>query len=193
MSHVQTSIDQAAQTIDSLRALEDGILRAAALVKGCLINGGKLLACGNGGSAADVSDFTTEYVCRFANDRPPFPAINLTADGSLLTATGNDYGFEEVFARQVRGFGKTGDVLIAISTSGRSKNIVRALEEANRLQLGSIALLGKDGGEARGIATVDLVVPSQVTARIQEAHKFILHVICELVDPSLKNKTSLPK
>lgn len=193
MSHVQTSIDQAAQTIDSLRALEDGILRAAALVKGCLINGGKLLACGNGGSAADVSDFTTEYVCRFANDRPPFPAINLTADGSLLTATGNDYGFEEVFARQVRGFGKTGDVLIAISTSGRSKNIIRALEEANRLQLGSIALLGKDGGEARGIATVDLVVPSQVTARIQEAHKFILHVICELVDPSLKNKTSLPK
>ena len=186
MSLVQSSIDQAAQTIDSLRAMEGKIEKAAARVKGCLLNGGKLLACGNGGSAGDVSDFTTEYVCRFINDRQPFPAINLTADGSLLTATGNDYGFEEIFARQVRGFGKTGDVLIAISTSGQSKNIIRALEEAKRLQLDSIALLGKDGGQAKGIATVDLVVPSQVTARIQEAHKFILHVICELVDPSLK-------
>jgi phosphoheptose isomerase len=186
MSHVQTAIAQAAQTIESLRALEDGITRAADLVKGCLSHGGKLLACGNGGSAADASDFTTEYVCRFVNDRQPFPAINLTADGSLLTATANDYGFEEVFARQVRAFGKTGDVLIAVSTSGRSKNIVRALEEARRLRLSSIALLGKDGGDAKGLATVDLVVPSQVTARIQEAHKFIFHVICELVDPSLK-------
>lgn len=186
MSHVQAAIAQAVKTVESLRPLEDNILRAATLVKDCLLNGGKLLACGNGGSAGDASDFTTEYVCRFINDRQPFPAINLTADGSLLTATGNDYGFEEVFARQVRGFGKTGDVLIALSTSGRSKNIIRALEEAKRLQLGSIALLGKDGGEARGLATVELVVPSQVTARIQEAHKFLLHVICELVDPSLK-------
>jgi D-sedoheptulose 7-phosphate isomerase len=186
MSHVQSSIDQAVKTVESLRSLEDAILRAAALVKGCLLHGGKLLACGNGGSAGDASDFTTEYVCRFVSDRQPFPAINLTADGSLLTATANDYGFEEVFARQVRGFGKTGDVVIALSTSGRSKNIVRVLEEAKRLQLGSIALLGRDGGDARGLATVDLVVPSQVTARIQEAHKFLLHVICELVDPSLK-------
>ena len=186
MSHVQTSIDQAVQTFDSLRALEDGILRAAALVKGCLLSGGKLLACGNGGSAGDAADFTTEYACRFVNDRQPYPAINLTADGSLLTATGNDYGFEEIFARQVRGFGKTGDVVIALSTSGRSRNIIRALEEAQKLQLGSIALLGKDGGAARGLATVELVVPSQVTARIQEAHKFILHIICELVEPSLK-------
>jgi D-sedoheptulose 7-phosphate isomerase len=186
MSHVQTSIDQAVQTFDSLRALEDDILRAAALVKGCLLSGGKLLACGNGGSAGDAADFTTEYACRFVNDRQPYPAINLTADGSLLTATGNDYGFEEIFARQVRGFGKTGDVVIALSTSGRSRNIIRALEEAQKLQLGSIALLGKDGGAARGLATVELVVPSQVTARIQEAHKFILHVICELVEPSLK-------
>jgi D-sedoheptulose 7-phosphate isomerase len=186
MSHVQASIDQAAQTIESLRDLEDKITRAAALVQDCLARGGKLLACGNGGSAGDASDFTTEYVCRFLGDRQPFPAINLTADGSLLTAIGNDYGFEDVFARQVRGFGKTGDVVLALSTSGRSKNIIRALEEANRLQLQSIALLGRDGGAARGLATVDLVVPGQVTARIQEAHKFILHVICELVDPSLK-------
>ena len=186
MSHVQESIAQAAKTIESLRFLEDNITRAATLVKDSLLKGGKLMACGNGGSAADASDFTTEYVCRFLNDRQPFPAINLTADGGLLTAIGNDYAFAEVFARQVAGFGKPGDVLIAISTSGRSKNIVRALQEAKRLQLGSIALLGKDGGDAKGLATVDLVVPSQVTARIQEAHKFMLHVICELVDPALK-------
>jgi D-sedoheptulose 7-phosphate isomerase len=103
-----------------------------------------------------------------------------------LTATGNDYGFEDIFSRQVRGFGKPGDVVIAISTSGKSRNIIRALDEANKLQLQSIALLGKDGGDAKGLATVDLIVPSQVTARIQESHKFILHVICELVDPALK-------
>jgi phosphoheptose isomerase len=186
MSPVQASIDQAVQTIESLRALEPEITRAAEMLQTCLTNGGKLLACGNGGSAGDASDFTTEYVCRFINDRPAFPAINLTADGSLLTAIGNDYGFEEVFARQVRAFGKAGDVVIAISTSGKSKNIVRALEEANEMKLQSIALLGKDGGAAKGMATVDLLVPSKVTARIQEAHKFLFHVLCEMVDPVLK-------
>jgi phosphoheptose isomerase len=186
MSHVRSSIDQAAKTIESLHALEPEIVRAAELVKACLLNGGKLLACGNCGSAADVSDFTTEYVCRFMGDRRPFPAINLAADGTLLTAIGNDYAFDEIFSRQVRGFGQAGDVLIAISTSGQSRNIIRALEEAKSLQLKSIALLGKDGGSTRGLATVELIVPSQVTARIQEAHKFMLHVICELVDPALK-------
>jgi phosphoheptose isomerase len=171
-----------------LRGLEEKITQAAALVQACLLGGGKLLACGNGGSAADVSDFTTEYVCRFSGDRPAFPAINLTPDGSLLTATGNDYGFENIFARQVSAFGKPGDLLIAVSTSGHSKNILRALEEAGRLQLKSIALLGKDGGSAKGMATVELIVANQVTARIQEAHKFLFHVICELVEPALKSK-----
>jgi phosphoheptose isomerase len=186
MNHVQASITQAAQTIESLRSLEEKILQAADMVKNCLTKGGKLLACGNGGSAGDASDFTTEFVCRFQGDRQPFPAINLTADGTVLTAIGNDYAFEDIFSRQVRGFGKSGDVLIAISTSGRSKNIIRALEEAKALQLQSIALLGKDGGNAKGLATLDIIVTSQVTARIQECHKFILHVICELVDPALK-------
>jgi phosphoheptose isomerase len=187
MSHVQSSINEAAKTVESLRALEGAIVRAADLVKSCLLGGGKLMACGNGGSAADASDFTTEYVCRFVGDRASFPAINLTADGGLLTAIGNDYGFEDVFARQVRGFGRSGDVLLVLSTSGKSKNILRALQEAKVLGLSSIALLGRDGGDVKGLATVDVVVPSQTTARIQEAHKFILHVICELVDPSLKS------
>lgn len=186
MSHVQTAIDELVRTAEALRHLEDDILKAANLVKDCLAAGGKLLTCGNGGSAGDASDFATEYSCRFIHDRQPYPAMNLTADGSLLTATGNDYGYEHVFSRQVRAFGKPGDVLVVISTSGKSPNILNALEEAKRGNLKSIALLGKDGGKAKGLATVDLIVPSQTTARIQEAHKFILHVICELVEPSLR-------
>jgi D-sedoheptulose 7-phosphate isomerase len=186
MSPIQSAIDGAIQTLESVRSLEAEILRAADLVKTCLLGGNKLLACGNGGSAADASDFTTEYSCRFVDDRHPYPAINLTADGSFLTATGNDYGFEHVFARQVRAFGKKDDVLIVVSTSGNSPNILRALDEAKRGELKSIALLGRDGGKACGKATVDLIVPGNVTARIQEAHKLIFHVICELVDPALK-------
>ena len=186
MSHVQAAVDAAVKNFESLRALEPNILRAADLVKQCLLGGGKLLACGNGGSAADIADFTTEYTCRFIGDRRPYPAINLTTDGSLISAVGNDYAFEEIFARQVIAFGKPGDILIVATTSGRSKNILRALTEARRLGLHSIALLGKDGGPAKGMATVELIVPGPVTARIQEAHKFIFHVICELVDPELK-------
>jgi len=186
MNLVQAAIDGATETFASLRPLEPQIVRAAEVVKRCLLDGGKLLACGNGGSAADVADFTTEFTCRFLGDRRPYPAINLVADGGLLAAIGNDYAFEDIFARQVAAFGKPGDVLVVATTSGRSKNILRALEEARRLQLPSIALLGKDGGEARGMATVELLVPGSVTARIQEAHKFIFHVICELVDPALK-------
>jgi len=186
MSHIQNAIGQSVKTIESLRALEGDITRAAEIVKACLLNGGKLLACGNGGSAAEVSDFTTEYTCRFSGDRAPFPAMNLTADGGLLTAIGNDYAFEDIFSRQVRAFGKPGDVLLVVTTSGKSKNIIRALEAAQSQNLQSIAFLGKDGGDARGLATVELIVPSQVTARIQEAHKFMLHLICELVDPALK-------
>jgi phosphoheptose isomerase len=186
MSSVQASIDDAVKTIGSLRVLEPSILKAAAAIKKCLLKGGKLLACGNGGSAGDVSDFTTEYTCRFIGDRQPYPAINLTADGALLTAMGNDYGFEQVFARQVRAFGRKGDVLVAVSTSGNSPNILKALEEAGKCGLITIALLGKGGGKAKGKASLDLIVPSKVTARIQEAHKLIFHIICELVDPALK-------
>jgi D-sedoheptulose 7-phosphate isomerase len=186
MTQVQAAIDLAIKNFESLRALEPAILRAAELVKECLLGGGKLLACGNGGSAADVSDFTTEFTCRFVNDRPPYPAINLTADGSLLTATANDYHFDHVFSRQVRAFGKPGDILIAVSTSGNSPNILRALDEARAGGLTSIALLGRDGGRARGKASLEIIVPGPATARIQEAHKFIFHVICELVDPALK-------
>src|SRR4029077_9928098 len=138
-----------------------------------------------GGSAADAADFFTELACRFIKNRRPYPAMNLSQGGSLITATGNDYGFEEIFARQVRAFGNGGDVLIAITTSGKSKNIRRALEEARERKLKTIALLGRDGGSTAGIADVDLIVKGESTARIQEAHKFILHVTCEICEARL--------
>src|SRR5881275_2233538 len=169
----------AIKSIESILSLEEPRIRASQLIADCLLSGNKILACGNGGSAADAADFTTEFACKFVTDRRPYPALNLAQGGSLLTAIGNDYGFEEIFARQVAAFGNKDDVLVVISTSGRSPNIRRALTEARARGLKTIALLGRDGGSSSGIADLDIIVPAQSTARIQEAHKFILHVICE--------------
>jgi phosphoheptose isomerase len=182
---LQRALSDAAGTFRSLEKFSREVDQAADLIAASLTGGGQVLACGNGGSAADVADFTTEFACRFMADRRPYPALNLSTGGSLLTATGNDYSFEEIFARQVRAFGKLGDTLIALSTSGKSKNIRRALEQAKSGGIKSIALLGRDGGECSGIGDVDLIVPGNATARIQEAHKFLLHVICEIVEPRL--------
>jgi phosphoheptose isomerase len=184
---LKSAIGAATKTIQSVADLESQISKAAELISNCLTSGGKILACGNGGSAADAADFCTEFACRFIEDRRPYPAMNLSQGGSLITATGNDYGFEEIFARQVRAFGNEGDVLVAITTSGKSKNIRRALEDGRERKLKTIALLGRDGGSTGGLAEVDLIVKGDSTARIQEAHKFILHVICEICE------TRLPK
>jgi phosphoheptose isomerase len=185
---LKTALAQAAKTIQSIAGLDAQIAQAADLIVDCLTNGKKVLACGNGGSAADAADFCTELACRFVEDRRPYPAMNLSQGGSLITAIGNDYGFEEIFARQVLALGNAGDVLIAISTSGKSKNIRRAIEEARTGKLKTIALLGRDGGSTAGVADVDLIVKSDSTARIQEAHKFILHVICEICEVRLPRK-----
>jgi phosphoheptose isomerase len=182
MNIFDTAVRDALATIQSLHTLQPALARAAELVGTCLVGGGKLLVCGNGGSAADGADFSAEFTCRFMADRRPYPAINLTACGSAVTAIGNDYAFEEVFARQVRAFGRAGDVLVALTTSGNSPNILSAIAAANIAGLHTIALLGRDGGRARGLAKVELIVPSPVTARIQEAHKFLLHVLCETVE-----------
>jgi phosphoheptose isomerase len=179
------AIAAASKTLQSIADLEAPIAKAADLIVNCLTSGNKLLACGNGGSAADAADFCTELACRFIDDRRPYPAMNLSQGGSLITATGNDYGFDEIFVRQVRAFGNGGDILIAISTSGKSGNIQRALEEARGRKLTTIALLGRDGGSTVGIADVDLVVKGDSTARIQEAHKFILHVLCQICEARL--------
>ena len=185
---LKSAIAATTKTLQSIVDLESQVTRAAQLITDCLTNGEKVLACGNGGSAADAADFCTELACRFVEDRRPYPAMNLSQGGSLITAVGNDYGFEEIFARQVRAFANSGDILIAISTSGKSKNIRRAIEEAGSRKLKTIALLGRDGGSVTGIADVDLIVKSDSTARIQEAHKFILHAICEICEARLPRK-----
>ena len=126
------------------------------------VRGKKLLVCGNGGSAADGADFSAEFGCRFVTDRRPYPALNLAQGGSLMSAIGNDYGYDEVFARQVAGLGQRGDVLVAITTSGNSKNILRALEEGKARGLTTVALLGRDGGPAKGMAEIELLVRSEI-------------------------------
>jgi phosphoheptose isomerase len=182
---LQAALRAANATFEKLGDLGPALSRTADLVTKCLLSDHKLLVCGNGGSAADGADFSTELACRFMHHRRPYPALNLAQGGSLMSAIGNDYGFDEIFARQVWAFGQRGDLLLAITTSGNSKNILRALEEAKKCGLTSIALLGRDGGSAKGMADVELIVAGDSTARIQEAHKFLLHVLCEIVEPRL--------
>jgi len=184
----QHAIGDSIATLQSLEKLEPQFARAANLITDCLTNKNKLLVCGNGGSASDAAHFATEFVVRFMKDRPAYPAICLTGDGGLLTAAGNDYGFDEIFARQVSAFGLPGDVLICLTTSGKSRNVKRALEEAKVRKLKTIAFLGRDGGSTIGLADVDLLVASDSTARIQEAHKLLLHVLCETVESRLAQK-----
>jgi phosphoheptose isomerase len=182
---LRSALDDAAEMLRSIVDLDAQIGKAADLITACLTSGNKLLVCGNGGSAADAADFCTEFACRFVADRRPYPALNLSQGGSLITATGNDYGFDEIFARQIAAFGTPGDVLIAISTSGKSANIRRALEEGKSRKLKAIALLGRDGGSCKHVADLDLIIGRDSTARIQEAHKFLLHVLCEICEGRL--------
>ena len=182
---LRSSVATAKETLQSLLDLNAQVTEAAELIEQCLRAGNKLLVCGNGGSAADASHFATEFVVRFTKDRPAYPAICLAGDGGLLTAAGNDYGFDEVFARQVAAFGRPGDVLICLTTSGKSINVERALQEAKARKLKTIAFLGRDGGSTIGMADLDLLVHSDTTARIQEAHQLLLHVLCEVIEARL--------
>jgi len=191
MSHLiqlHEAIAAATKTLQSLADLDAQFGKAADLIDQCLRAGNKLLVCGNGGSAADASHFATELVVRFANDRTALPAICLASDSGILTAAANDYGFDEIFARQVAAFGVPGDVLICLTTSGKSKNLIRALEEAKARKLKTIAFLGRDGGSTIGIADLDLLVKSDSTARVQEAHQLLLHVLCEIIESRLDKR-----
>ena len=168
-------------------ALADGpvaadIERAGALLVEVVGGGGQVLAFGNGGSAADAQHFVAELVGRFERTRRGWPAVALTADTSVLTAVGNDFGFDAVFARQVEALGRPGDLAIGITTSGRSPNVVRGLEAAKARGVRTIALTGADGGAAGRLAEVHVNVPETVTARVQEAHITVLHLWCALVD-----------
>jgi phosphoheptose isomerase len=184
---LKNAVTAAKETLRSLLELEAEVARAADLIDESLSTGRKLLVCGNGGSAADASHFATELVVRFAKDRRALPAICLASDSGILTAAANDYGFDEVFARQVAALAQSGDVLICLTTSGKSKNLIRALEEAKDRKLKTIAFLGRDGGSTIGIADIDLLVRSDSTAQVQEAHQLLLHVLCEIIESRLGN------
>jgi D-sedoheptulose 7-phosphate isomerase len=164
------------------RELGDEIERIAALTGDALAAGGKLLFCGNGGSAADAQHLATEYVVRFQRDRAPLAALALTTDTSLLTAAANDYGFEHVFARQVRALGKAGDVLFLHSTSGRSPNLLRAAEAARELGVATVGILAAGGGDLARIVDRALIIPTSDSARAQEIQIAVGHIICNLVE-----------
>ena len=168
-----------------LEGLLPDIAAAGRLLVTCLRDGGKVLLCGNGGSAAEAQHLAAELVGRFSGPRRALPALALTTDAAVVTALANDFGYEHVFARQIEAHGQPGDVLVAISTSGQSANTVRALEVARARGLRTIALLGRDGGAMRKLADLALLVGEQDTARIQEAHVFIVHALCAVVEAAL--------
>lgn len=174
----------------SAEILPEIIVRAGELIVQSLLDNHKVLACGNGGSAADAQHFAAEMLNRFEIERPNLPAISLTTDTSTLTSIANDYHFNEVFAKQVKALGQKGDVLFAISTSGNSKNIIHAINVAHDRGVHIIALTGRDGGELASILThndIEIRVPSHSTARIQETHGLIIHCLCDMIDRRLFN------
>jgi D-sedoheptulose 7-phosphate isomerase len=166
--------------------LSEPVNRAAERISAALAAGHKVMLCGNGGSAADSQHVAAELVGRFSTDRKALAAVSLTTDTSALTSIGNDSGFDEVFARQVAGIGRAGDCLIAISTSGNSRNVNRAAQVARAAGIHTIGLLGRDGGELLKLCDVPIVVPSMTTARIQEAHIFIGHTLCAMIEEALR-------
>jgi len=168
--------------------LAEPLSAAAQMITRCLLAGGKVLSCGNGGSAGDAQHFSSEMLNRFEMERPGLPAVALTTDSSTLTSIANDYSYEQVFSKQVSALGQHGDILLAISTSGNSGNVNRAIESAHDREMQVIALSGKQGGDMATLLTADDIeirVPSDSTARIQEVHLLAIHCICDLVDHQL--------
>ncbi|MCD6098392.1 D-sedoheptulose 7-phosphate isomerase [bacterium] len=166
----------------------DKVQEAADEIFSALENGNKLLICGNGGSAADSQHFAAELVGRFEKEKQPLPAISLTTDTSILTAVANDYGYDNVFAKQVKALGEKGDILFAISTSGNSPNVLKAVELAKTIGMKSISLTGKDGGKIAGISDIDINIPVFSTARVQEAHITVIHIICKIIEDKMLAK-----
>ena len=174
--------------LDASETLAPHIARASRVMTDCLLSDGKILACGNGGSAADAQHFAAKLVGRFERERPELPAVALTTDTSLLTAVANDYSFEQVFAKQVRALGSRGDVLLASSTSGSSGNVIAAIEAAHSRDMHVVAMTGKGGGRMNELLAptdVHLCVPHGRTARIQEVHLLMIHCMCDAIDATL--------
>jgi len=172
--------------IGSISELHSGqISEAATKIAQSLSNSGTLFWCGNGGSAADSQHLAAELVGRFKKDRKALRSISLTTDTSVLTCVANDYSYEDIFSRQLEALAMSDDVLVVISTSGNSENVLRALRAAKDLRVKTVALLGKDGGQAKALADLAIVIPSNSTARIQEAHILIGHILCDLIEQEL--------
>ena len=178
----EKSLEETIRTLEALNEIRPAINEASKLILGTLKNGGKLLVAGNGGSAAEAAHLATELTGRYAKKRKALPALALSSDGSLLTCIGNDYGFDQVFSRQIEGLARAGDLVIVLSSSGNSANIIEALNTAKTLGIQSLAFLGREGGKAKGLATCDLIVPGNSGAAAQEAHLFLIHHFCELID-----------
>ena len=176
------SLAETVRTFQALATIRPTIDRAGQMILATLQRGGKLLICGNGGSAAEAAHFATELVGRYAKTRRSLPAIALSSDGSLLSCIGNDFGYDDVFARQVAGLAQRGDLLVVLTSSGNSANIIAALREAKKLGVDSVAFLGRGGGKAKSLATCDLIIPGNSGAAAQEAHLFLIHHFCELID-----------
>ncbi|AWI76948.1 phosphoheptose isomerase [Parazoarcus communis] len=186
IDRISRHFEDSAQTkLASIEWMAAPIAQAVEAMTGCLINNGKILACGNGGSAADAQHFAAELVNRFEMERPPLAAVALTTDSSTLTSIGNDYDFVQIFSKQVRALGQPGDVLLAISTSGNSPNVIDAINAAHEREMRVIALTGKGGGSIAALLGDDdihLCVPADRTARIQEVHLLVLHCLCDGID-----------
>lgn len=177
-----------AAVLEAMAAQAEQVEQIAGQVCNTLLRGGVLFTCGNGGSATDAQHLAEELIARYRDNRRALPAIALTADSAVLTCIGNDFGFERVFARQLEALARPGDLLLCFSTSGNSPNIVAALRAAHARGATTIALLGKDGGAARSLADLPLVVASDDTARVQEAHLQVLHYICEVVEQAVTGR-----
>jgi len=181
-------LDRHKAAIEAIEHLVPTIARAAEMLQRVLDENGKVLICGNGGSAADSQHFAAELVGRFRRERRALPAVALTTDTSALTAIGNDYGFEQIFSRQAEALANKGDVLIGISTSGHSANVLNAVRVARERGCRTIGLLGRDGGSIAPEVDVPLVVPSEQTSHIQEAHIVVIHLLCELLESTFASK-----
>ncbi|PHQ80872.1 MAG: phosphoheptose isomerase [Coxiella sp. (in: Bacteria)] len=188
-TRIKQHFDETIQTfMNATDMLIDPIAQAGDLIVQCLLNNNKVLSCGNGGSAGDAMHFSSEMLNRFEAERPSLPAIALPADINTLTAIANDYGYKEVFAKQIKALGNPGDILLAISTSGNSENIIEAIKVAHQRDMHVIALSGNDGGVMTTLledGDIELRAPSERTARIQEIHLLIIHSLCDMIDSEL--------
>ncbi|MFT4653400.1 MAG: DnaA initiator-associating protein [Kangiellaceae bacterium] len=189
LDNIKKSFTESIQTkIAAAEALPEHIQKGAQMMIDALIRGNKILSCGNGGSAADAQHFSSELLNRYERNRPSLPAIALTTDSSTITSIANDSSFDEVFSKQVKALGQAGDILLAISTSGNSANVINAMQAALTRDMTIVALSGKDGGEMAGFLSendVEIRVPSSRTARIQEVHLLVIHNLCECIDNAL--------